>query len=682
MARAIREVVGREYEVTNAFGHILELAEPDVYLPGDVPVNPKTHRKIWRACDLPIVPGKWKQIPKREARGQLGQIGELLKKADLVVHAGDPDREGQLLIDEILEHFRFRGRVLRVWLSALDRTSIEKAFRDLRDNRTFQPLSDAAMARTRADWLVGMNFTRAASLSSGSFYTLGRVQTPALALVVRRDRNIELFVPRDYFEVLARIRHERGDFFAKWKPSDAAGDGFDVEGRLVDRQLAESLSGKGTGPGRISRFEKKEQRKPAPLPYSLSALQKAASARYGMSAAAVLQTCQSLYEKKVATYPRTDCRYLPQEQHGEAGRILRGVLLPEGVRARLDPERRHPAWNTGKVTAHHAIIPTEEPARDLTGREKKLYDMIAASFAALFLPDRRYFSVGIDVDLNGETWTASGRQDVEAGWKILYGEGEDEEDAGEDREAILPDVKVADPVAGTAGEVVSKETRPPSRFTDGTLIEAMSGIHKFVSDPEAKKRLRETSGIGTEATRAGILEKLVAQDYILRKGKQLLSSEKGRSLVAFLEAALPDLADPATTARWEDVLAGVVDGKNSMDTFVDGIAGLVRTQTQTLLAKGKGQLIAEKRQGGSGMSSRTSCPVCGGDVPVTRMESRKKKGVFFWICPRRDASGQPLHAPLSDRTGKPGKPFGTEAAPARKASGNRKPGPRSRRGSR
>ena len=680
MARAIREVVGREYEVTNAFGHILELAEPDAYLPGDVPVNPKTHRKIWRACDLPIIPDEWMQIPKREARGQLEQIGNLLKKTDLVVHAGDPDREGQLLIDEILEHFRFRGRVSRVWLSALDRTSIEKAFRDLRDNRIFQPLSDAAMARTRADWLVGMNFTRAASLSSGSFYTLGRVQTPTLALVVRRDRSIASFVPRDYFEVLSRIRHERGEFFAKWKPSDSSGPGFDEEGRLVDRHLAESLSGKGTGLGRISRFEKKEQRKPAPLPYSLSALQKAASARYGMSAADVLQTCQSLYEKKVATYPRTDCRYLPEEQHGEAGRILRGLLLSEVVRAKLDSERRHPAWNTGKVTAHHAIIPTGEPARDLTGREQKLYDMIVVRFAALFLPDRRYFSVGISVDLNGETWAASGRQDVEAGWKILYGEEEDEEDADEDLAADLPDVKVADPVEGTAGKVVPKETRPPSRFTDGTLIEAMSGIHKFVSDPEAKKRLRETSGIGTEATRAGILEKLVAQDYILRKGKQILSTEKGRSLVAFLEVALPGLADPVTTARWEDSLSEVANGKRSMDAFVGGIAGLVRTQTQTLLAKGKGQLIAEKRQESPGMSPRASCPVCGGDVPVTRLESRNKKGVFFWICASRDASGQPLHAPLSDRTGKPGKPFGTEAARPRKAVASPRPGPRSRRG--
>ena len=677
MARAIMEVVGREYEVTNAFGHILELAEPDEYLPDNVPVNPKTHKKLWRACDLPIIPSDWKQIPKREAKDQLKKIGELLKKADLVVNAGDPDREGQLLIDEILDHFQYRGPVSRVWLAALDRTSIEKAFRDLRDNRTFQPLSDAAMARSRADWLMGMNFTRASTLSSGTFYSIGRVQTPTLALVVRRDRNIEAFVPRDYFEVVGGMRHERGSFDARWKPEDPSGQGFDEEGRLVDRRLAESLSGKAEGRGTISRFEKKEQRKSASLPYSLSALQKAASARYGMSADEVLKTCQSLYEKKITTYPRTDCRYLPEEQLGEAARILKGLPISSAARAGLDPARRHPAWNTAHVTAHHAIIPTGEPAKGLGDREQKLYDMIVASFAALFLPEYRTFAVSLAVDLNGETWTASGRQDIASGWKILYGKSDEEEP---EESSPLPDVKPGDPVLGLGGKVVSKQTKPPVRFTDGTLIEAMSNIHKFVEDPEAKKRLKETSGIGTEATRAGILETLVTRGTIVRTGKQILSTEKGRSLVAFLEAVLPNLVDPVTTARWEDSLSDVAGGKQSMDAFVGRIAGLVRSHTQTLLATGKGQLMAEKPRGTPGKSP--TCPVCIGDVPVTRLPSKNKKGVFFWVCPNRDAAGSPRHAPLSDEAGKPGKPFGAEVDRPRKASGSSGVRTRSRRGSR
>ena len=653
MARAIKDVVGREYEVTNAFGHILELAEPEDYLPDSVPVNPKTGRKIWRASDLPIIPERWKQIPKKEAVDQLRKIGDLLKKADLVVNAGDPDREGQLLIDEILEHFGYRGRVERVWLSALDPLSIGKAFREIKDNRTFKPLRDSAMARSRADWLTGMNFTRASTLSSGTFYSIGRVQTPTLALVVRRDRSIESFVPRDYFEVQAHVRHEKGAFDVRWKPASTEGPGFDEEGRIKDRRLAESIAAKAEGKGQISRFDKKEQKQQAPLPYNLSALQKAASARYGLSAECVLSTCQSLYEKKITTYPRTDCRYLPEEQLGDAARILKVMSISPSLRTQVDSGRKHAAWNTAKVTAHHAIIPTGEPVSDLSDRERKLYDMIRTNYVALFLPEYQFYAISLSVDLGGETWTASGRQEIASGWKALYEQGSDEEDP---EDAIpLPDGKRGDPVVGQGGFVISKQTRPAGRFTDGTLIEAMSNIHKFVEDPEAKKRLKETSGIGTEATRASILETLVDREYIVRKGKQILSTDKGRSLVGFLEATLPDLVDPVTTARWEDALSEVLEGSRSMDDFVGGIAGLVRSHTGTILTKGRGQLVS-----GSKTLDRSPvpCPLCGGEASLIRLPSKKKKGLFFWVCPRKDASGAALHPPLSDENGKPGKPFG------------------------
>ncbi|MGL3709422.1 DNA topoisomerase 3 [Leptospirillum ferriphilum] len=648
MARAIRDVVGREYEVTNALGHILELARPDDYLPDSVPVSPKTGRKIWRDEDLPIIPKVWKQIPKKETKDQLKKIGDLLKKADLVVNAGDPDREGQLLIDEILEHFGYRGRVERVWLSALDRVSVEKAFRKLEDNRKYRSLRDAAMGRSQADWLVGMNCTRAASGSSGPVYSIGRVQTPTLALVVRRDRAIDNFIPRDYFEVLAHVRHEKGAFEARWKPASTEGTGFDEEGRLTDRRLAEDIATRGKGNGRISHFEKKEQKKSAPLPYSLSALQKAASSRYGLSANEVLKICQSLYEKKITTYPRTDCRYLPEEQWGDAARILESLSIPADLRKNVDPVCRHAAWNTAKVTAHHAIVPTGESPGVLSGPERKLFDMIAASFVALFLPEHRYFAVSLAVDMNGETWTATGRREIDPGWTALQSPEADPEDPEES--ASLPDLRVGDPATGLGGSVIAKQTRPPSRFTDGTLIEAMSNIHKFILDPDAKKTLKETSGIGTEATRAGILETLVKREYVLRKGKQILSTEKGRALVGFLEATLPDLVDPATTARWEDSLADVAEGKRSVDAFVDGIAGLVRSHTKTLLAKEKGQLAS-----GRGCSSGPPCPQC----RQTTASLKTAKGTAYFRCP----SG---HGPWWEDDGKIGnkwKPAGGKKAP-------------------
>ena len=651
MARAIKDVVGREYEVTNAFGHILELAEPDAYLPADVPVSIKTGRKIWRACDLPILPAEWRQIPIRSSKDQLIKIGELLKKADLVVNAGDPDREGQLLIDEILDHFRYRGRVERVWLSALDKTSIDKAFRDLRDNRSYKPLSDAAMGRSRADWLVGMNLTRAATLSSGSFYSIGRVQTPTLALVVHRDLAIERFAARDYFEVRARIRHERGTFSALWKPSDPSGPGFDEEGRLTDRRQAEALSLKGKGAGKISRYEKKEESKSAPLPYSLSALQKVGSGRFGLSADEVLKTCQSLYEKKVTSYPRTDCRFLPVEQFSEAERILQALPVSPDIRPLISASRKHPAWNTAKVTAHPAIVPTGERAGDLSEKERKIYDMIVSSYLALFLPDHRYFSAALSVEMNREIWTATGRQEIDPGWTRLFGRG-DREEGGEEDLPSLPECRPGEAVLGEGGEVREKKTRPPGRFTDGTLIEAMSNIHKFVEDPEAKQTLKETSGIGTEATRAGILETLVGREYIVRKGKQILSTEKGRSLVGFLEATLPDLVDPVTTARWEDDLSEVSAGKKRVEAFVGGIADLVREQTRTLLTKGQGGLAGDPSS-----PAKIACPVCGGQALVTRRESRNKKGVFFWTCSQKTAAGEPVHPPLTDVAGTPGAPF-------------------------
>jgi DNA topoisomerase-3 len=654
VANAIRDVVGGEFEVTNVFGHILEMDDPDSYLP-NTPVNPKSGKKIWRAEDLPILPKIWKNHPKKAAQTQLKKIGDLLKKATLVVNAGDPDREGQLLIDEILDHFRFRGRVDRVWLSAIDPASVRKAFSGLRPNGEFRPLCDAAQARGRADWLVGMNFTRAVTANSGTFYSVGRVQTPTLALVVRRDLQIESFRPKNYFEVSVRIAHANGSFSALWKPASTDGPGFDEEGRIKDRSLAALVANKGNGPGKISRYEKKEKREEPPLPYSLSALQKAASGRYGFSAAEVLEICQSLYEKKVQSYPRSDCRYLPLEQFDAAPGILSSLPIPSAVRKDIDPKRRHSAWNTGKVTAHHAIVPTGEKA-SLTEKERKIHDMVQMSYAALFLPDRRYFSIGLSAEIGGEAWVATGRKEIEQGWKALFG-NVDESDEGEEG-ASLPEARVGDPVAGANGEVLSKETKPPSRFTDGTLIEAMSNIHRFVEDPEAKKTLKETSGIGTEATRAGIIEILVGRDYVSRKGKQIVSTPRGRSLVGFLEMTLPDLTNPVTTARWEDRLGDVASGSLREPEFVGAISDLVRSGVSTLLASSRGGVL-------QGASPALSCPVCGDGGKVVRRESQNKKGVFYWTCSSKNPAGEPVHPPLSDEGGKPGSPFGSlPAGPA------------------
>lgn len=643
MARAIKEVVGNAYQITNAFGHILEQDDPESYLP-DTPVNPATGKKLWRLEDLPILPETWKKHPIAGAAAQLKTIQGLLKNAECVINAGDPDREGQLLIDEILTYCNYHGTVQRVWLSSLDAASIKKAFADLRDNQRYAPLSAAAEARSQADWLFGMNFTRAVSITNSALFSIGRVQTPTLGLVVRRDIAIEHFQARDYFEVFAHCRTQGGSFAAIWQPASTDGPGFDEEGRLVSRELADRIAAKAGGQGNVSQFEKKEQRQSAPLPFSLSALQKAASSKYGMSAKDVLETCQSLYEKKLTTYPRTDCRYLPVEQWDAAADILRRLSIPSGMG--IDPARRHAAWNTAKITAHHAIIPTGERPDGLSDKEARLYALIWKSYAALFMPDYRYYAISIGVDLGGESWSVTGRTDIAPGWKALYGQvdTDDDEDAGA---SGLPDLRVGDTVHGERGEVREKRTKPPARFTDGTLIDAMANIHKFVEDQEARAKLKETAGLGTEATRANILETLFKRDYVKRDGKKFISTEKGRSLVLFLEKHLPALVDPVITAQWEGHLDRIADGKLDPERFSQAIQQTVRQYTADLAQKGAGQLA-----GGRAASPTTPCPVAGCDGTARRMESKKRAGTFFWACSNRDK-----HGLLTDNDGKPGAPF-------------------------
>ncbi|MBU2788414.1 DNA topoisomerase 3 [Acidithiobacillus sp. VAN18-1] len=667
MASAIREGLGpraSQYEITNAFGHILEQAGPDEYLPDSVPRTSKG-KKVWRMEDLPILPSRWIKHPKQKAAAQLKKIGQLLKSADGVINAGDPDREGQLLIDEILEHFHYRGRIQRVWLKALDRENVQKAFAALESNEKYRPLKDAAEARSQSDWLVGMNLTMAVTVQSGDLFSVGRVQTPTLALVVQRDLTIENFQPQDYFEVFAQCQHRNGAFLAKWEPRGTDGPGFDPDGRLIDRRLADAVAAKATGQGRVASFEAKEQKQSAPLPFSLSALQKVASSRFGMSAQQVLDTCQALYEKKITTYPRTDCRYLPEEQLADAPKILRALPIPESVRGLMNFQQKHAAWNNKKITAHNAIIPTGERPSGLSEAESRLFEIIWKSYVALFLPEYRYKALSALVEIGGETWKATGRQDLDPGWKRLYGNGaisEGAEDVEEETAAPLPTMSQGDPVQSTGGQVQARQTKPPARFTDGSLIEAMSNIHKFVTDPEARAKLKETSGLGTEATRASIIEKLLKRDYLLKKGKQLISTAKGRALITWLEQrGLREFADPVTTARWEDLLSAVAEGRIPADKFLAAVVDSVKTATATMKAGGAGIVSTGKAggqkngNGGGKAGQSVSCPICKGEATVRRLESKNKKGVYFWSCSNRDA-----HPLLADDQGKPGKPFGAQ----------------------
>lgn len=336
--------------VTWCFGHLLEPAYPEAYCP---------EYAQWRREHLPIIPSSWKYVVKRTSKAQLDTIGKLLRDAASVVHAGDPDREGQLLVDEVLEHFRYRGPVFRIWLPSLDDRSVSIALGNITDNAANAPLRDAARARMMADWLVGINATRALTITGREngrteVLSLGRVQTPTLALVVARDREIAHFKPSDYFVLRASIIHPHGECSVTFVPSDSQ-DGLDSSGRLVDlAQVAAVLESVNGKEGTVLESLREKKTRPAPLPHCLSSLQKSASARLGMSAKRVLDVAQSLYEKKLTTYPRTDCRYLPEEQHGEAASILSRLAGVSGLEQR-----------NGRVSdTHNTMIPDPESERD------------------------------------------------------------------------------------------------------------------------------------------------------------------------------------------------------------------------------------------------------------------------------------------------------------------------------
>ena len=558
--------------VTWAFGHLLELAEPDHYLPDSVPTN-GSGKKKWRLEDLPIIPVEWKKIPKASAKDQLSTIRGLLKDASEVVNAGDPDREGQLLVDEILEAMKWKGPTLRIWLAALDPASVQKALADLKDNTFYKPLRDAAEARARADWLTGMNLTRCYTLKSNGqgvqgVVSVGRVQTPTLALVVRRDAEIDGFTPVTFYVPQVTLRHANGTYKGTWKaPVDAPG--LDGEGRLVNLPAAQAIiQAADHQAGQVKTFDTQDASEPPPLPFTLSKLQAVASSRHGLSAQETLNAAQSLYEThKLTSYPRTDCAYLPESQLSDARTILAAVsrVNPslDGLVKGADMSLKSAAWNDAKITAHHGIIPTSHDQVSVDGLsepERAVYDLIVRAYLAQFYPPHRFTKTTTVTTCGGYEWEAKGRTQLAAGWRAVL--------AGQDKPAedmqTLPLMKVGDNVDWQDGRVDHRQTKAPARFTDGTLIAAMSNVHKLVTDPKIKARLKKTSGLGTEATRASIIEVLIKRGFIERKGKTVLSTPAGRILVAALP---PALTDPGVTGLWEDFLADVAAGTRTLTEF-------------------------------------------------------------------------------------------------------------------
>ncbi|CNE63199.1 DNA topoisomerase III [Yersinia mollaretii] len=575
---------GNDQMVTWCVGHLLEQAQPDAY---------DSRYARWSLADLPIIPDKWQLQPRPSVSKQLNVIKQLLQQADEVVHAGDPDREGQLLVDEVLDYLDLvaekRQNVRRCLINDLNPQAVERAVERLRYNREFIPLCVSALARARADWLYGINMTRAYTiLGRNAGYdgvlSVGRVQTPVLGLVVRRDEEIEDFIPKDFFEVKAHIITPADErFIAQWQPSDSCESYQDEEGRLLHRPLAEHVVNRITGqPAFVTSYNDKRESETAPLPFSLSTLQIEAAKRFGLSAQQVLDICQRLYEThKLITYPRSDCRYLPEEHFAGRHSVLNAIsihqadLLPLEV---MDSDRRNRCWDDKKVDAHHAIIPTARASKvNLTTDEGKVYRLVAQQYLMQFCPDAQFRKCVIELDIAGGKFVAKARFLAEAGWRTLLGSKErDEENEG----APLPVVEKGAELLCERGEVVERQTQPPRPFTDASLLSAMTGIARFVQDKDLKKVLRATDGLGTEATRAGIIELLFKRTFLFKKGRYIHASPAGRALIH----ALPDIAArPDMTAHWESTLTQISE-KNCR--YQDFMQPLVAT-LQDLISQAK-----------------------------------------------------------------------------------------------
>jgi DNA topoisomerase-3 len=624
--------------ITWGYGHILRQAEPDEY-------DPKYGK--WRAEDLPIIPQSWKLLVADSCKKQFEIIKNLIDQASEIVHAGDPDREGQLLIDEVLDYVNNQKPVRRILLNALDEQSIKKAITSLRDNQDFYNLKQSALARSRADWLIGMNLSRAYTLAAqqaGHRTTLpvGRVKTPTLALVVRREREIEGFKQADYFTLKADFSQHDTVFTAYWKPRENQ-PGLDTEGRLADKAIAQALLETlqaATEPAAVILCETTEKKEPQRLPLALSTLQVMAGKRFSYDPQLVLDTAQKLYEKKLTTYPRSDCEFLPESQHDDARAILHnlsGLAHTElaGWSGKAEPVTKSRAWNDKKITAHHAIIPTVERCNfaTLSESERNIYFLIAQAYIAQFYPVHVYDQTRAELDYAGERFTANGRIIKELGWKELYGAEADEkkeEDGG-----ALPAMTKGDQPLFVKASADKKSTKAPGRFTAATLLAAMKEIHKYVKNPDLKKQLKDVAGIGTEATRATIIKELTERGFLREetKKKYLKPTEPAYLLVDILPE---EITYPDFTALWEDILHQMAAGNASLDTFL----GQQARFASSLCTKAKGAAIPLKGE--------HHCPRCRKGV----LQLKNGKHGKFWGCSRYPA----CRASFDDKNDKPALP--------------------------
>ena len=611
---------GSDHVVTWAVGHLVQLADPDEY---------DERFKKWRMADLPIVPDRFRLVVRDErSKKQMNVVKRLLGRDDVetVVNACDAGREGELIFAYIYEKSGSRKPVERLWLNSMTTAAIKEAFSQLRPGDELATLEAAARSRSEADWIVGMNATRAATIRLRSSFdgavSLGRVQTPTLAILARREEEIRAFKPEPYWVVDAAFdtvkdapRKYEGRYHAGANPRIKTADEAAAIVAACDNQT-----------GEITKLDKSERKERAPMLYDLTSLQRDANSRFGFSARRTLGAAQRLYEEhKALTYPRTNSRFITQDMIGEIKPIaeLVGTQKEYGKAAKyvlgLDVLPLGRVVNDAKVTDHHAIIPTRaerHPVEKMNPDDRRIYDLVVRRFLAVFHPDAVFENTRVETTVAGHVFRTRGKLMLVPGWRGVYGEAADAEggsDEDEGREQQLPRLLHGEQAAVQEISSEAKETKPPRRYTEGSLLAAMETAGKLVDEEELREAMKD-SGIGTPATRAAIIERLLQVGYIERDGRALVVTEKGLNVIRLLgEHAL---TSPGLTGEWEHRLSKIETGEDSREAFMGDIVKFASDTVGELDTKLKDVRIPRANLG--------PCPVCGRDIVENR------KGYSCW----------------------------------------------------
>ena len=600
-----------DYVLSSAVGHLLEIAAPEEF---------EVKRGKWSFAHLPVIPPHFDVHPIAKSEARLKVLAKLLKRKDVtaVINACDAGREGELIFRYIMQATKTSKPISRLWLQSMTPAAIRDAFTRLRSDEEMQPLADAARSRSEADWLVGINGTRAMTAfnsKAGGFYltTVGRVQTPTLMIVVDREQKIRKFTARDYWEVRATFAAKTGNYEGRWFDPAFKRDENDPEqreNRLWDKASAEKIAGACRGKTGTVSEESKPSTQLSPMLFDLTSLQREANGRFGFSAKVTLSIAQELYERhKALTYPRTDSRHLPEDYLPTVKTTLEALAGESGlapfareiVKSKwIKPNKR--IFDNNKISDHFAIIPTPQPPKNLNEVQQKIYDLVVRRFMAVFYPPAEYLVTTRITEVASHKFKTEGKILVKPGWLAIYGKDEQQESAN------LPAVAKGERPPVEAIEALALATRPPARYSEATLLSAMEGAGKLIEDDELRDAMAQ-KGLGTPATRAAIIERLIAEKYLVREGRELIPTAKAFQLMTLLNGlGINELTQPELTGEWEYKLLQMERGKLKRSSFMKEISRI----TERIVKRAK-EYDSETIPGDYA-TLRTPCPHCGGTV--------------------------------------------------------------------